>query len=387
MKNSSRLKFLRIALCLGFIFGILFSFELWFPVARSFPRVPMSVESTVWVDRILTVILVISLIFSAVSFRPKIFLSSAAFALVLLVFFDQMRLQPWVYQYLLLIIILALQSKDETDSEQTLCPAQIIIAGLYFWSGVQKLNFTFSDETLPLLLAPVQNLFPSAYLPYVFIGIIIALAEALIGGGLLFRKTRNLSVVSAVIMHTGILILLIAKNYNSIVWIWNAFLMAAVAILFWKNDVSIKQMLFSANEKKRKFRFAGSIAATSVLLPVLSFAGFWDMYLSGALYSGNTAVGVVRINDDLYEKLPPKARQSVFQTKSGGEKILPFHEWAIAELNVPAYPANRVFKKITNEVCRLTGDKNQVELIIKMRPAILDGKYDLMRINCDLLEK
>lgn len=59
----------------------------------------------------------------------------------------------------------------------------------------------------------------------------------------------------------------------------------------------------------------------------------------------------------------------------------------MAELNVPAYPANRVFKKITSEVCLLTDDKNQVELIIKMRPGILDGKYDLMRINCNLLER
>ena len=387
MKNLNRLKFLQIIICAGLLVGIFSSFELWFPVARSFPRVPMLIESTGWFDRILTVILVISLILSALSFRSKIFLSSAALALVLLVFFDQMRLQPWVYQYLLLLIILALQSKDETDSEQTISLAQIIIAGLYFWSGVQKLNFTFSHETLPLLLAPVENLFPSAYLQYIFIGIIIALAEALIGGGLLFRKTRNLAVGSAVIMHAGILILLIARNYNSIVWVWNAVLMAAVVILFWKTEISIKQLIVSASERNWKTQAAKLITALSISLPVLSFAGFWDSYLSGALYSGNTAVGVVRISDDLYEKLPPKARESVFQTKSGGEKILPFHEWAIIELNVPAYPADRVFKKIASEVCRLTDDKNQVELIIKMRPEIWDGSYELTRMNCGKLEQ
>ena len=294
-----------------------------------------------------------------------------------------MRLQPWVYQYFLLLVIIALN--DESDSSQTLGLAQIIVAGLYFWSGVQKLNFTFSHETLPVLLAPLKDFLPLE-MPFVFLGISIALTESLIGIGLFFRRTRNLSVVLAVVMHAVILALLILKNYNHIVWIWNAALIAMVVILFWKSDVSIRRTFTVSHSKSWKTISAKFIVIAALLLPVLSFAGWWDSYLSGALYSGNTAVGVVRINDALYEKLPPKAQKSVFQTKSG-EKILPFVEWAIAEFNVPAYPAQRVFKQSAGEVCRLTNDKNGIELIIKQRPAILDGSFELSRISCEELEK
>lgn len=374
-------------ICAGLLCGIGFSHELWFPIMRTFPRVPLTFEFPILIDRILTVIFVISLLLSALSFRQKIFLSSAAFTLVLLIFFDQMRLQPWLYQYLLLLVILALQPKDETNSSKTLGFAQIIIAGLYFWSGVQKLNFTFSHETLPILLEPFQNLFPSIQLPFVFIGITIALTEIFIGCGLLFRKARNMSVVLAIATHTAILTVLIAKNYNQIVWIWNIFLIAAVVTVFWKNDVSIKQIIAFADEKKRKIYAAKIITSASVLLPILSFFGLWDAYLSGALYSGNTAVGVVRISDDLFEKLPPKVRESIFQTKIGGEKFLPFLEWSLAETGVPAFPAQRVFKKIAAEICQIADDKSGVELIVKERPAILDGSYQLTRTNCELIEK
>lgn len=378
---------MRIIVCAGLLAGIVFSFELWFPLARSFPRVPVFFEVPVLFDRILTIILVISLISLIFLHKTKIILLTAIASLILLIFFDQIRLQPWVYQYLLLLGIFALQTKDEKDSAETLGLAQIIIAALYFWSGVQKLNFTFSHETLPKLLEPLQILFPSIQFPFVFIGIGIALIEAFIGCGLLFRKTRNFAVILAVTMHTIILTVLIAKNYNSIVWIWNAFLIAIVVTAFWKNDVSIKQILDSANVKNWKIQAAKIITFASVLLPILSFFGLWDSYLSGALYSGNVAVGVVRINDDLFEKLPPKARQSVFQTKNGGEKMLPFVEWSLSDLNVPAYPAQRVFEKVAGEICNLADDQNQVELIVKERPAILDGKYNLMRTNCEKLGK
>ena len=387
LKDNKRLKFLQIAVCIGFIGGVLLSHELWFAWARTFPRVSMFFEVPVLIDRLLTVILIISLILINFFERLKIFSISAIASLILLIVFDQLRLQPWVYQYLLLLILLALQSENDSNSNQTLGLSQIIIAGLYFWSGVQKLNFTFSHETLSLLLAPLQNTFPSFQPPLVLIGVSIAIFESLIGCGLIFRKTRNLAVCLAVLMHATILAVLIAKDYNRIIWIWNAILMLIVIIVFWKNDGSIKQTITFSKVINWKVWSAKSIAFASVLLPILSFVGWSDMYLSGALYSGNTAVGVIRINEDLYGKLPPKAQQNVFQTKSSGEKMLPLSEWSMSEFNVPAYPEKRIFKQVAREVCKLTNDRNNIELIIKERPEILDGIYKVTRISCEQLEQ
>ena len=354
-----------------------------FPFRANFRGARFVFQSPVLVDQILSVILVVSLILIAVSFRPKIFLISAITALVLLVFFDQMRLQPWVYQYFLLLVVITLN--DESDSNQTLGLAQIIVAGLYFWSGVQKLNFTFSHETLPILLAPLQSFFPSIEPPYIFLGIGIALTEIFIGIGLFIRKTRNTAVCFAVFTHSIILIFLIAKNYNSIVWIWNTILILLVVISFWQSENSLKETIKTATDFKGKI--AKSIVAVSLLLPILSFFGWWDMYLSGALYSGNVEVSVIRIDENLLENLPPKAQKVVIQTKNGEARMLPLFEWAMTELNVPAYPEKRISEQVARNVCKLATDKSKVELIVKERPAILDGSYRVIRSNCEQLAK
>ena len=110
------------------------------------------------------------------------------------------------------------------------------------------------------------------------------------------------------------------------------------------------------------------------------------MYLSGALYSGNTPVDVVRVDGRVYERLPGVAERQVFTTK-GGEQMLPLFEWAMADLNVPPYPETRVYRHIAREVCKLEDGEGRLELIVKERPAILDGSYRVTRTNCAQLNE
>lgn len=391
--DLQRLKIFRAAVCIAFVAGILFSLELWFPITRDFPRasvlyaLPETVVS--YVERLLCAVLIISLVLIVIGRRSKFFSSIAISTLVLLVFFDQMRLQPWVYQYSLLLVVLTLcdwQTEDEPASNQTLCLLRLTIAGLYFWSGAQKLNYSFASETLPILLTPLQNVLPAVHPPPIVLGLSVALTEVFIGCGLLFRRTRNTCVLLAAAMHTIVLGLLVAKDYNSIVWVWNATLIPIVFILFWKSDISFWKTITTRYKNDWKTISAKSVVVAVSLLPILSFWGWWDAYLSGALYSGNTAVAVVRINDEVRDKLPPSARQQLLLTKSGGQ-MLPLLEWALAELNVPVYPEPRVFQQATRRLCELTNDKSEVELVTKERPAIFDGSYRITRITCDELER
>ncbi|MGI8468746.1 MAG: hypothetical protein ACR2N3_09855, partial [Pyrinomonadaceae bacterium] len=380
-------KFLRITICLGLLVGIVCSHEAWFPVYRSFPRVPfvfaLPENFVLLYEWLFSSILVISLILIIFSRRPKIFLAVVISSLVLLAFFDYLRLQPWTYQYLLILAVFYWhdwETDGKSAGNQTLGLVQIIIAGLYIWSGVQKMNFTFSRELLPNLLMPLQNLFPSIHLPFQFLGIAIPLTESLIGCGLLFRGTRNLAVCLAVLMHSFVLTLLIVRDYNSIIWVWNFTLIFAVVFAFWRNPVSLRKTITSG-----KFTFVKLIVFAGVLLPILSFFGWWDMFLSGALYSGNVEIPVIRINENVFEKLPPTAKSTVFQTKSG-QQMLPLFEWSIADTNAPVYLEQRVFRQAAFEVCKLADDKNQVELIIRERPSILDGNYKVIRNSCAELE-
>lgn len=374
--------------------GVVFSHELWFPVARTFPRAPFLFDlpenRVLPIERLLGAVLIASLA-AVVFIRLRIFLDAALAAGALLIFFDQTRMQPWVYQYLLMLSVFALRSPQTNESDsganQTLGLLQILIAGLYVWSGVQKMNYTFARETLPFLLAPLENLFPAIESAFAFLGIAAAIFESLVGIGLLFRRTRNAAVIAAILTHVVILSLLMARNYNGIVWIWNAALIAAVFIAFWRSDVSVWRAFAESVSGGWRKRATKTMVAASVLLPALSFFGWWDMYLSGALYSGGTETAVISVNKEVIEKLPPKAARVVFQTNNGSLAVLPLFEWAMAEMNVPVYPERRVFKQTAREVCRLANDKNEIELIIKERPAILDGSYRITRMRCAEIEK
>lgn len=389
MNETNRLKFLLITICVGSLFGIAFSYELWFPINRTFPRAPLVFplpENAVLIfERAFSSILVIFLTLTAFARRPKIFLAVVIFSLLLLAFFDQTRMQPWAYQYLLIFVVYYFhdwENNDERAADRTIVLAQIVIAGLYVWSGIQKMNFNFSHEVLPSLLIPLENLFPSRQPPYNFLGVAMPVVESLTGVGLLFRRTRKVAVCLALSTHVFVLSLLIAKNYNSIVWFWNMTLIFALVFAFWRNDVSLKEAIGS-----EKISFRKLIVAASLCLPLLNFFGCWDSFLSGALYSGNVEIPAIRISDDVYEKLPGAAQSVVFRTNNGDRQILPLFEWSLKDTNAPVYLEQRVFEQCLKEICRLADDKNEVELIVRKRPTILDGSYQVTQTGCAELEK
>lgn len=382
---------MRVVTALALLSGMMLSPNLWFPTERTFPRAPLAdvlPQSFVApVEYFLGGLLIAALVALVFAKRRMRYLVALVIALALLVSLDQMRLQPWVYQYALFFVVLALHERRSTDervSKQALSALRLIVAALYFWSGVQKLSFSFGHEVLPALLSPVQGLLPLTQTWLTALGICIALVEAFTGCGLLFRRTRKFCVWLALVMHFVILGLLVGRGYNSVVWAWNVALMLIVVILFWRDDTSARQALPDFRAGYTPGLAAQTLAAACALLPALSFWGWWDMNLSGALYSGRTAVAVVRVDGTAPEKLTETARRQVFTTK-GGERMLPLFEWAMAELNVPPYPEPRVFRQAARELCESAEDRSGVELIVKGKPAVLDGSYEVTRANCEQL--
>jgi hypothetical protein len=392
LQTRNRLTLFTVVLCGAFIGGILFSIELWFPTSRSFPRAPIlfTAPEASTLEWFLSTILIASLLLTAVSKNPAFFSAIALLPLSVLVCFDQSRLQPWLYQYSVLLIVLALHNRPTEDaaySTRTFALFQLIVASVYFWSGLQKLNFTFTHEIFPALLTPLQISLP--WLPPLTsgVGIGAALTETLIGCGLLYSRTRNLCVWLAVATHGIVLALLIAKGYNSVVWIWNFALMLVVLILFWHSDVYLFRGSGIKHSQSFKSKIATLVTFAASLLPFLSFLGWWDMYLSGALYSGNTPVAVVKVDREVSAQLPATAKEQLFRVASTGEEMLPLLEWSMAELNVPVYPEVRVYQQVAQEICKLATNKNDVDLVVKARPEIFSGQYKVTRISCASLDR
>jgi len=376
LDTEIRLRYLRSLIAAAFLAGMLLSRRLWFGIGRTFPRTPL-ISALPDAFRLLEFLfwplLLIVLIFIALRKDATRFIVIALTLSAVLVLLDQTRLQPWVYQYSVMLGILAFQSRNTGST--TLAACQLVIAVQYFWSGIQKLNWTFAHKTLPDVLALTGITLPES-LP--LLAIVVALTEAAVGVALIFRRTRPVAVIAAVAMHVVLLVMMITSKQNSVIWPWNVAMIVVVVVLFWQADNSARLVSRASNS-------ARVMLAIYCLAPVLSFAGWWDLYLSSALYSGNTPNAAIRINAEVRERLSPETQRLVFSTTSG-ELILPVYEWSMSNLNVPQYPEVRVYKELGRFVCRLGGNNRDVQLIIQERPNAINGRAVVTRRSCVELE-
>ncbi len=387
-----RLNYLRIVVAVAFACGVMLSPGLWFGWRRTFPRAPLfgSLPSVLLsADYLFSLLLLAALALAAAAKRPRRYMAAAVALTVALVVLDQTRLQPWVYQYLVMLMVLASMRDGAADATAlpVLAANQLVLSTLYFWSGAQKLNWSFGHEVMPRLLEQAGINLPSAAVSYLpVVGVLVALCEMLIGVGLLIQRTRRVAVLLALSMHLLVLLMLIAAWRNSVVWVWNICMMVMVALLFWRMDnVLAWRVLLRSGASNASSRLIKVVLVVCALAPVLSFAGWWDMNLSGALYSGNTPVAVLRIGERVRERLPVAAQQQLFTTQRG-ELMLPFYEWSLVELNVPPYPEVRVFRQLAREVCGYAEEPQEIELIIRERPSLIDGSYNVKRATCQELD-
>jgi hypothetical protein len=288
---------------------------------------------------------------------------------------DQSRMQPWFYQYCVLLAACAICGGNKTRLLNT---ASLLIALVYFWSGIQKIGVGFVDRVFPAMINPYLNTLigRSTVLPRAVIAALPVL-EILIGMGLLTRRFRNISVVLAVLMHVSILLLLIPLKLNTVIWPWNVAMLVLVAALFWRRrDVSMSELLVP-----REAGFQLIVLILFGALPLLSFFDLWDSYLSASLYSGHLPVAVIRFNDKVRERLPPEV-QNYVENGSGGEWSINPMRWSLRELNVPAYPESRVFKRIGKSVCAFAEDPSDVRLTIYSKPHRLTGERTSATYSC-----
>ncbi|HEY6231012.1 MAG TPA: hypothetical protein VIW64_07105 [Pyrinomonadaceae bacterium] len=388
---TKRLHVLRIAVAVAFLCGILISPKLWFGVGRTFPRVPLVSGTPPFLAHAelpLSILLLAALLISIFSKRSR-YVTTVVVVTLLLVMLDQNRLQPWVYQYVIMFALLACLKlgKGKRDNAPSILLAnQLVVALLYFWSGTQKLNWSFGHEVLPGLLARASIRPPAVVLSALpKIAVVAAVIEMIIGIGLIVRRTRSMAVVLAVALHVVVLIMLVVARLNSVVWPWNAAMMVMVVLLFWKFDGSlVKKEFWKWRASHPALHLPKAVVLVCGFLPALSLAGWWDIYLSGALYSGNAPVAVVHVDDQVRSRLPSLAQRQMFTT-SRGESMLPFHEWSMAELNVPPYPETRVYRQLAQSLCVYADDPRQIELIVKERPSLIDGSYQVSRSDCAAL--
>jgi hypothetical protein len=303
-------------------------------------------------------------------------LAAGALALAaLLVLGDTSRLQPWFYQYSFMLLAICLYGWSRISAADTLNACRLIVVATYFWSGLQKANVSFVETTYPWLVDPLTTRLPdwagSALLSGAYA---VPAVETAIGIGLLTRRFRRLAAIGALSMHAFIMLCVgpWGNDYNTVVWPWNFAMSAFVLILFWRasDEPSPLTILVPGLNLSLSFALRAVVLVLFAFMPLFSFFGLWDSYLSSSLYSGASKQGYVMEWDG-----------SEWQATRIGDL-------AERELNTPAYPEERVFKSVfTQRWCEAGGfaqaDSPELVLRIEGRPAILRGERLSEFYGCD----
>jgi hypothetical protein len=135
-RSARRWRWLTRLVPAGFVAGVLLSWPLWrgprsFPLAPAFPaagRLPS------WTDGAAILMLLAGLTATTIVRRPGRAIALVLGAGAVLASRDQMRWQPWFYQYSSMLAVLALYSRDATKEkrESVLNACRLIVASIYF---------------------------------------------------------------------------------------------------------------------------------------------------------------------------------------------------------------------------------------------------------------
>lgn len=261
-------------------------------------------------------------------------------------FLDQMRWQPWEYQYLLIFVFYIFYHKNQ---KQFIWLCMILMISIYFFSGIFKLNGAFLHQIWERMILNRFFELPSHLNsnPIVhYLGLIFPVIEIVIALGLLLFKNKRPFLWFAILSHLFVLLFLgpLGLHYNQIVWPWNIVMIAMGWLLFYfpVDKIEIRELFASK---------VNLIALTVIsILPFLNFFEKWDDHLSFELYSGKTKKMIICVeNPEVYPELNQFLNKKKSRINCHNSKNMDVLSWSLSELNVPIYPEERTFATLKKE--------------------------------------
>jgi uncharacterized membrane protein YphA (DoxX/SURF4 family) len=356
--------------CVAFLVTLLLSWRAYIPSLRIFelsPVIEILGSVPVWVDWILLILNFGCLGWLVIKpLQPE----PAVGVLVCTVFWvlqDLLRFQPYTYMYFFTIWLTVFFKSSSIDA------LKIMVASVYVWGGLHKINATFFLKLFPGLIEPFYTFPKEPSLLAAFVALVMFLVpifEATIGLLVLFSlHQRRLAIHMAFIMLVVVLICLVSDGYqgNIIVWPWNIYLFLLILILCYKP---------ASADEQRRFRFDTPTCATIALFsiaPALVLFGWWHSYPAFKLYSGNTKRAVVMFaQEEDVTLLPDHLSQWV-----GRAHTLSLVDWTTHEFELVVYPEPYVFRRGAEGLCPYLRERHNAALRIYDAPAFsgLDTTY------------
>ena len=442
LKNTSRLDLLKITIGIVLVIQVLISYPLWLTTARNFPLVPIIGSSTMEASSafhwLLFIMILAGSFLMVIFYNKRLFLHLLIGVLVLAMLLDATRIQAWTYQYLLMLSVIVLygfkmkpkakeekiiepkktkkskrkqkQKKsvqksiktevlaktDQQGKEKEFYPyfiltLQLLLIFTYFWSGVQKMNIYFANDVFSWMMTAYPFLEPLG--EFAFLGYAVAVIEALLGLGLLFSKSRKITIWASTFFHIIIIVLLIGLKWNHVVWAWNIAMIAFIWILFSEKSIFRDTVQIPLKLLKNIFKTNRSVISVLSLvvvlfgiMPLFNFFGYWDDQISLKMYAGASSEALFYFNDEDLDCVPTSRLNDVYEGIYGEESRIDLDDWSFEELTVPAYGGDWAYKRAGYEFCKCVEEKGLAGIEI-FRVSRWSKKTDMDVVPCNKLIK
>lgn len=273
----------------------------------------------------------------------------------LLVLLNQHRFQPWVYQFATVALVLAF-----TPPVPAASLLRVLTVGIYFWSAVSKLDYTFLHTMGPQLLGGLSRAFqidPAAISPATatLLAWAFPLDELAVAALLAIQRTRAVGLTLSIAMHVLLLAALgpLGLDHSAGVLLWNVYFIGQNLLLFrrpgagWRRTVgpglwSRLREIASSFVPKSASAGVGHVGVfLAVWLPALEPFGLLDHWPAWAVYAPGGERERLLVNDsDAIALLPDELRSY------DGPIFAEWWEvrtdlWSLDSLSAPVYPQDR----------------------------------------------
>ncbi len=385
MNSKSILTIASRFVALAAIVEVLISYSLWFP-QREFPILPLITFPTAFLnfEDFLAPLLLLALIIHAAGFFLRASAISAVLFFLLAIILDITRVQPWVYQYILMFTAFVFATKKnvgENQQKEALCCFQIIIASIYIWSGLHKFNLFFPLSMVPWLFEPIITNQSQFFALFIIFSFLLPPLEVLLGIGLFIKNYRRIAIIGLCLMHAIILYTIgpLGHSWNEVVWPWNILMMVMIILLFWKAEEKACYLI-KLNLKNVPFLV---ILFLSSIAPAFNFINLWPSYLSWALYSSDTYQAQISLPQEQLLKLPEVIQRSTIVSAKEEESLIDIISWSEAVVGVPLPPEVLNYLAAGKYFCKLLPDNTALKLIIFDRPSRLSLNRASAIYNCE----
>jgi hypothetical protein len=299
---------------------------------------------------------------------------------------DQQRWVPFFNEMAAFYFAFAFRRRRGTEDDATsaLATCAVVIAFIYVWSGLQKLNWVFFSESFPWMMAPFEAIVPAVvFRNLTYLGSGIALLETSIGVMLLTARARRVGVVLGLLMHTFILLSAgpLGNNGNTQVWSWNVAAGALLLLVFWPSSMSAAGVL----DPRRGWVHVVALVFFAVM-PIFNVVEIdhfkWDDFQAATLYSGNEERGTIYFAEQDAGRVPEHLRDLIWRSEEDGRLFIRILDWAYADLNVPDYHADRIYLSVMRSFCRQIGPGGSFVLEIGSTANRLTGDRQITRYVC-----